>query len=57
MHAQLDPGGGRPGEAPSQLVRDSGLESFDPPEREAPFDRRTACQKATSSIVRFGSSD
>ncbi|HEY5026382.1 MAG TPA: hypothetical protein VII76_15505 [Acidimicrobiales bacterium] len=73
---------------PTKLVRDGGLESFDPPpdvpmpvslvpaasgaspwagpadmrraddaEREAPYDRRAACQKATSSIVRFGSSD
>jgi hypothetical protein len=73
---------------PTKLVRDSGLESFDPPpdipmpespvpaasganpsvgpadmrraddaEREAPYDRRAACQKATSSIVRFGTSD
>ena len=71
---------------PTKLVRDSGLESFDPPpdipmpeepvrtashakesgssdmrraddaEREAPYDRRTACQKATSLFVRFGSS-
>jgi hypothetical protein len=73
---------------PTKLVRDSGLESFDPPpdiptpaslvpapshaagpegaadmrraddaEREAPYDRRAACQRATSAIVRFGSSD
>ena len=73
---------------PTKLVRDAGLESFDPPpdlpmpvspvpadvagqplggvgrhapgrrrRREAPYDRRAACEKATSSIVRFGSSD
>ena len=73
---------------PTKLVRDAGLESFDPPpdipmsespvpapfganpwagpadmrraddaERQAPYDRRAACQKATSAIVRFGSSD
>jgi len=72
---------------PTKLVRDSDLESFDPPpdtpmpeslvpapsqgpgptggadmrraddaEREAPYDRRAACQRATSAIVRFGSS-
>ena len=74
--------------APTKLVRDSGLESFDAPpdlpvpeppvrapshadrpatssdmlraddvEREAPYDRRAACQKATTAIVRNGSSD
>lgn len=71
---------------PTKLVRDAGLESYDPPpdiplpepptpaashanhssggadmrraddaEREAPYDQRAACQKATSAAVRFGS--
>jgi hypothetical protein len=70
---------------PTKLVRDAGLESFDPPpdipmpeapipapshagqsggadmrraddaEREGPYDRRAACDKATSAFVRLGS--
>jgi hypothetical protein len=73
---------------PTKLVRDAGLESFDPPpdipltgapvpaaasahlssgpadmrraddaEREAPYDPRDACRKATSAIIRFGCGD
>jgi hypothetical protein len=76
------------GGIPTKLVRDAGLESFDPPpdiplpgpptraartaprssgpadmrraddaEREAPYDQRTACRKATNAIIRFGGAD
>ena len=49
------PSSGPPRRQPLRGAAD--MRRADDAEREAPYDRRTACQKATSSIVRFGSSD
>jgi hypothetical protein len=46
--------------APSPAPGPTGggdMRRADDAEREAPYDRRAACQRATSAIVRFGSSD
>lgn len=40
-----------------QFSVSTDMRRADDAEREAPFDRRAACQQATSAIIRFGSSD
>jgi len=42
---------------PTQSWGADDMRRADDAGREAPYDRRAACQRATSAIVRFGSTD